>query len=271
MLKTSQGLRLEYSRMGVGGYEFIYFLVILIPVLLFIFFKDNFKIKKRYRALGIVIIFIFSVNVILANYSTALILLILGYYFIFFLNKIKQTRILFYLLLFILFYISFNFISIVTVDFLLDNLDENSRNFSRLLEIKDYLISGASGDSINARNSAFKKSIDVFFENPMLGIALEPLETNSSGQVTGFGQHSQILDTFALYGIIIGVIQIWLYSYPIYSRLIAVKGYINGLSLSILIIFLILITINVATPSIGFAVFFIFPSVYEKYLENSSN
>jgi hypothetical protein len=41
--------------------------------------------------------------------------------------------------------------------------------------------------------------------------------------------------------------------------------------LSLLIIFLTLVTINIATPSIGFAVFFIFPAVYEKYLENQVN
>lgn len=268
LLKTSQGLGIEYSKIGVGGYEFIYFLVIFVPILLFVFTRNHIKMDKKYRALGVVLIILFSINIILSNFSTAFFLLILGCGLCLFLKEIKSHRIPFYLMLSLIFYFISDFLAISLLDFILNNIDEKSVNFSRVLEVKEYLIAGSGGSSIDARNSAFIQSINVFIENPISGIIVEPLKVNSFGQVTGFGQHSHTLDTFALYGVLIGALQLYLYCRPIYSRLTIVKGSVNGFSLTILIIFLILTTINVATPSIGFAVFFIFPTVYEKYFEN---
>lgn len=265
MLKTSQGLGIEYSKMGVGGYEFIYFLVAFIPILLFMFFDKNWIARKKYKILVFVVIGVLSLNVVFSNYSTALFLLILGFLFSMFFKKINKAYIIFYFLLFVLLYISFEFVLTEMLNFLLANVDESSRNYSRILEIKNYIIKGNQGNSMQARNMAFQESIDVFFENPVFGIATAPLKTNFYGQIKGFGQHSHTLDTFALFGGFIGVLQLYIYALPIYSRLKQTKKYINGFPFAVLTIFLILITINVATPSIGFAVFFIFPTLYELY------
>jgi uncharacterized membrane protein YkgB len=71
------------------------------------------------------------------------------------------------------------------------------------------------------------------------------------------------LDTFALYGAGIGVLQLYIYLQPFISRLRVARGYISGFPLLMMVIFLVMVTFDNATPSIGFAAFFIFPTAFD--------
>lgn len=264
----ASGEGVEYLKQGIGGYEFIYFLVILVPILLFVLFSRNHSVNKKYRFLGIGCGLLFGINIVLSNYSTAFFLLILGIFMKLFFNRIKYSNIFFYGLILIIVMISFQPLMTFFLDTLIEILG-NSNNISRVLEIKELLLSGDSGISIEARNETFMESFNLFLQYPMFGIVTEPISHNMYGEIIGFGQHSQVLDTFAMYGLIIGLLQFYVYLYPLVARLKYAKGLISGFSLTILIIFLILITINNATPSIGFAVFFIFPTLYDSMLNKT--
>lgn len=267
-IKSSQGEGIQYLKMGVGGYEFIYFLVILVPILIFVLFNKNRSIPKRYKFVGIVATSLFGVNIVLSNFSTAFFLLLLGIIIRLFFYRIKYSYVFIYILLLLLIMISFQPLITFILDFLADNLGD-SNNVSRVLEIKDLLINGESGTSIEARNDVFLESIYLFFENPTFGIITEPINRNNYGQITGFGQHSQVFDTFALYGLLIGLLQLYIYLKPLIARLKYTRGIVSGFTLAIMIVFLIIITINNATPSVGFAVFFIFPTIYDWYIEKN--
>jgi hypothetical protein len=267
-IRASQGEGIEYLKMGVGGYEFIYFLVILVPILIFVLFNRNRSISKRYKFLGIGATGLFGVNIVLSNFSTAFFLLLLGIIIRLFFYRFKYSYVFIYVLLLLLIMISFQPLITFILDFLADNLGD-SNNVSRVIEIKDLLINGESGTSIEARNDVFLESIYLFFENPIFGIITEPINRNSHGQIIGFGQHSQVLDTFALYGLFIGLLQLYVYLNPLFARLKYSRGIVSGFTLAIMIVFLFIITINNTTPSVGFAVFFIFPTMYDWYIEKN--
>ncbi|WP_146104831.1 hypothetical protein [Tenacibaculum sp. SG-28] len=120
-----------------------------------------------------------------------------------------------------------------------------------------------SGESISARFTAYNKSIALFGEYPIFGGIQNKLGKNNYGELNSFGQHSQIIDTFALFGFFVGIIQLFIYFKPILNRLIKERIYVNSLSLSMLISFFTISVLNNVTPSIGLAVFFIYPTLIE--------
>ena len=131
-------------------------------------------------------------------------------------------------------------------------------NYNRLLELQSFYNSGIVGFSMEARLSTFTNSISLFLDNLIFGIVHTALGVNSDGKINSFGQHSYIIDTFALYGIIIGFLQVILI-FKSFQLKIKLKSKIIMSSLNILFVFLILSTVNNMTPSVGFIVFFILP------------
>ena len=79
-------------------------------------------------------------------------------------------------------------------------------NYNRLVEIQSFSESGLIGISMESRLKAFGVSISIFVDNFWFGIVHSRLGANHLGQIDSFGQHSAILDTFALYGVVIGLL-----------------------------------------------------------------
>ena len=77
-----------------------------------------------------------------------------------------------------------------------------------------------------------------------------------------FGQHSQVLDTFALFGIFIGILQLYILFKPFHIYLKDANIYLSSFAEVVVLLFFIQVTINNITPSIGFAVYFIFPTTF---------
>ena len=109
----------------------------------------------------------------------------------------------------------------------------------------------------NAKNAYY------FINNPIFGIIFYPLATNHSGQLIAFGQHSQIIDTFALFGFPLGLLQLYIYTKPFRDRITYGYRKYNILTILIMISFLCVSVFNNVTASIGFAVFFIYPTINE--------
>jgi len=148
------------------------------------------------------------------------------------------------------------------IDFLI-NISLGTSNTSRLIEIKNFVITSQMGDLIRTRVDTWVESLVAFSNYPILGVIQNKLYY-SGGWLIGFGQHSQFLDTFALFGFGIGLLQIYIFTQPIFIRVKGRDGVYFGMSLLLLLLLIILFTLNNATPSIGFALFFIFPTVYDR-------
>ncbi len=129
-------------------------------------------------------------------------------------------------------------------------------NAQRLQEVKLLLELGVVDLSLEARMHAFKHSIVSALAFPNFGLILT---SNDRNILLSLGQHSFFLDTFALYGIWVGCLQAFVFLTPL-VRLLSDKTKANlTLSFSMLVLSLFFFIVNNVTPSIGFAIFFVYP------------
>jgi len=258
--KTELGF--EFMSSGIGGYEFVYFLVICATILLYVVFNKELQFTKRQKTFGLFLLLLISTNIIMSNYSIALYLLLLSFIVRVFIKSInKKSTLVFAIFAFFLLFISIQIFAATVLNWLID-LSGDSLYASRFIEIKQYIISNQMGDLLQDRFYYWRESVDVFLEYP-IGGAVQSQLFYTNNRLFGFGQHSQILDTFALFGTGIGLLQFYVLLQPIYLRIKTKNNFYSGLSLMLFIQTIILLTLNNATPSIGFALFFIFPTVYD--------
>ena len=249
---------LANMRAGVGGYELIYFLVVAFAICLYLYFSIS---AVKYKVGLGALLLLFFVTIVASNFMTALLLTIISVAVKALLSKMKINKIIFISLAVLFLSIYSNVILVNIIDMVMGNMGE-SMNAARLLELKMLLLENEQGASMQARSNAYKKSFELIFKHPFFGILTKPLIKVGDG-VAGFGQHSQILDTFALYGIPLGLVQVYIYFKPLISRLKLPGGGISSFAFLIALHTGVIFTMNVATPSIGFAIFFIFPVVYD--------
>lgn len=263
MIKTGAIEGKEIMASGVGGYEFIYFIVFIFSILIFTFRSiDVGKHRKKSKLIMGLLTLLTGYVILLSGYTTALFLIFLAILFrtlgkTINLNKLIKT-ISSIILLFVIFYLGVNFIfDRLLVEF------ENNINYNKILEIISFFNSDTIGVSSQARLNVYQQSISVFINNPFFGIIFYPLAVNTSGELIAFGQHSQILDTLALFGIVIGFLQLYIYVKPLKDRItVGLKKY-DIFTIAIMINFFIVSVFNNVTPSIGFAVLIIYPTINE--------
>ncbi len=193
-----------YTSQNIGGFTFVYELVLLIPLIIYMFKKN---MINRWFAAGLVAVF--GYTIIRAEYTTALLFFILSLILLFIPNL--TTRKIYVLLgIFIVLFI-FN------VDYiagLLRQLGQNAESeiFStRLNELAVMLEGGDAIDSGNAGNRVelYKRSFDTFVNTSFIG----RWGNRSAGSIGG---HSFILDTVGQYGVL-GIIVIFIMYATIYN------------------------------------------------------
>ena len=260
-VKAGTELGIEYMKKGIGGYEFIYFLVLIFPSLFYTIFNRPSLLLPKYRLIAFFFAVIVVINIVLSNFSTALLLLLISILYCIVVPRINSKLVpLFLFLCCILIFFSGQLLANL-MDWL-GTIYGNTTNAERTKEINAFLLKGQMGDALTARTFTYNNSWQAFINNPILGIITKPLGY-SGKYLVGFGQHSQLLDTFALYGFGIGILQLYVYFQPIISRAKNSDGSICTLTLLMLVLFFVLLFINNATPSIGFAIFFVFPTIYD--------
>ena len=247
----------EQRRM-IGGYSFTYFSVFINIFLLYLYRKNVFKTYIGFLIIALIIVM--STNILMANYTTAALLLFLAMIGrLFFTYSRLRSKILGVLFLLIILFVSSQFLVFV-LDFLYE-LDPMSLNSSRLMEFRDLISGNSIGHSIEERFIKFSGSIEHFFKNPITGSIFVGLDRNVD-MFDLFGQHSQVLDTFALFGIFIGILQLYILFKPFHIYLKDANIYLSSFAEVVVLLFFIQVTINNITPSIGFAVYFIFPTTF---------
>ena len=194
-LSKSGAGALEITQLGVGGYGTVYMNAVIYPILFFLKKTTNNKWIKFLSWLNIA----FAILVILnANYLIAIILLVFQLFYIF--SKKSAIRVL--------------FILIFTVGslFIIDDIERLSYPLveGTSLELKHADIFNKSKsksneyNTIEIRSERYERSLRLTFFNPLIG-------TLSFDDV---GKHSNILDVFAQFGIIIGILFINLLRQP---------------------------------------------------------
>jgi hypothetical protein len=247
---------------GIGGYELIYFLVFICIILFFqIINRKELGLKNNLILLFLIVLLIlFCMTVIYSNYLTALLMLLVSFTVILY-DKTKNLLFRIYIVStsVILLIFSKSLFELIT-DWLIIFLGEGA-TVNKLITLQSDIGGNTGGGSILLeRTTRLEQSWDAFAQSPIFGIITDSIYSNG-GFLVGFGQHSQIVDTFALFGLVIGLINIYIILHPFLLRMKR-KNVLSGLNVAILISVIILYSMNNVTNSIGFAIFFIYPVLY---------
>ena len=246
---------------GIGGYEFIYFLVFINLIIL-----HNILNRKYFflnKITSIIVLIIFSMNVLLSNYATATAMLLLSYFIILIYRltiNYGKTSFLF-LMVFSIFCITL--IAPIVLNIILENFGITTTT-SRFSEVLDFFNGFDKGAAISERDMVYQISIDRIIQNPFLGLTFDFSYGVGSGE--RIGRHSFFLDSFALFGVLFGLIFIYVFFYPIIIRFSRKGVKYNIIPVIIAALLAINFVFNTATISIAFGLFFIFPTFFENIL-----
>lgn len=264
-IKSHGEYSLRVSSQGIGGYELIYFLTLFCIIQFYISFIHKEKtISKKMHILNLMMLALFSTVIVLSNYFTALVICVTSIILLLFIKFTNGTNILkrlagIYLIILIIIYIKR--ISIFVVRIAITTLNPG-KTLDRITAIYQKLQFGSDVALLDSRILTLHKSLDALSNNPVLGLISKKIEFDTDGYLVGFGQHSQILDTFALFGIFIGIAQIYILCQPYFIRI--KNSGIKDLPIVLMIAMMTLFFMNNVTASIGLVLFLIFPTIHDE-------
>ncbi len=190
-------LAVLYTWNNIGGYDFVYIIVLLYPLLILAYKK------KRVNAfLTVVLTVAIFFLVLLSEYTTALLFFLISTTLFFMHRELSLRGLVIYSIVAILLMMTMEQTLSKFLRWLAEQI--NSENISERLNA---LSEGAEGirNSEDDRVRLYEKSLQSFFGNPIFGTML-----SGGGRSGG---HSQILDTLALYGTVGIALMIWMYRY----------------------------------------------------------
>ncbi|WP_213422574.1 O-antigen ligase family protein [Bhargavaea massiliensis] len=186
------------EKRNVAAFDFIYGLVILIP-LLFVGLKFSLKKKSLLFITTMFSIVLLSLIVIaLSNFTTAYLLLILA---ILLSLLPKKTNVYFMFFVFGLMVILLSPLLLEFIIFILTTIKETTPSIMtqyKLESIISFLYGETNYQSTTIRATLLRQSISSFFESPLLGVGAY----YHDGSTNFIGNHSQFIDDFGRYGIL---------------------------------------------------------------------
>lgn len=219
-----------YDWKNIGGYTFVYFVVLLHPLLILAFKKG--KLKLWWALLGSLAVFALAIY---SEYTTALLLTLVTSLLYFFKKNFTAKQLLIFAVVAMASILLFSELFADFLRWLADVVGSDS--ISIRLEA---LAGGRTGieNSEDNRIELYEASLKTFFQNPLFGSFL-----NEGSK--GIGGHSFILDFMAQFGIVGALVLFFMYK-VMYQRFFTqyhgIEGY--GYVLWIFIQALILSTIN---------------------------
>lgn len=173
-----------YDWMNIGGYNFVYSLVLIYPILILAYKK-----KKVGLLLTIVSVALIFVLLVAAGYTTALLLFGVSSLLFFFNRDITKKEILIFITILLLLLVLANTYLSQLWTWLADVIDNENISYRLTL-----LAGGRTElmDSNDNRLELYGNSLKTFLQNPMFGKLF--------GQDGAIGGHSFILDYLANYG-----------------------------------------------------------------------
>ncbi len=260
LVGKSKDMGLYYMQMGAGGYNLAYFLVLLIPMLIYMIKQNNQLIIIK-KVICLFLIGLFSYVVFISGYFIALMMLLVGFVTLVLPTKINlKTLVVLFLFLPITF-LYFNDIILHFLDFIL--MFSNQLSGGVILKVNEVknIISGSNllNNYASSRLDTYLYSIKAFIHYPFLGSIFSAIGEPYSN-VIKIGNHSHFIDTFAFFGLGIGLLQLHIYLFPFIKQL-KFEGEYNATIFVLMIITIVVLTLNIITVSIGFAIFFILPTL----------
>jgi len=260
-IKSSGEYTRQLSSNGIGGYSFIYSMVILFPIVFFLAINGK-RGKNRFLLLIFSGMIVFLI--VLSNYFTAFFCMIISLVTILFFgrtdNKNKYAK--FYILVMLSLLIGLFHKSILSwilegmIHVLPDSLTQ-----LRLKELQSTLNQFNQIKIATPRWDLMMVSIKTFLDNPVFGLSLSRNRDLFDATISS-GQHSFLIDSFAYLGILLGLIQIIILYKPLMIQFKCKKS--RTLVAVVLINFSIIAILNNLTNSIGLFIYFILPFFIDK-------
>jgi len=256
-LIRSSEVTVQASKSGVGGFSFIYALLIYIIAVMALL-KKRFEEKKNFSIASSFLLFsvILAMLVVLkAEYSTAVILMVLSVSFFLFHTKSIHRNII----IFLVFILAYLVLKSFVVDFLhfLLQFAEGTNYYFKLEDMITSLNTSEAVGTASDRIERYFRSINIFLENPLVGI----------WSLNTVGKHSLILDTFAQFGFFAGVTLIYiLFSIP--YRILRTHKRNRTLALTVLFLIIALSSLNNVSMAYGFMFYLFYPYIIQR-LENA--
>lgn len=191
----------DLLRQGFGGYHFVYLVTIFFSVFVFIALRE-----KKLRLVSMIVVVVTFSFVVISNYFTA-VLVCLICVFVAFANRFREHPVYFFIFLIPIIIIVVFLLSPAFQKLFLGLFSPEGRIYRSLNTSNNSLFGAFFNEFVRDRWPVNQISIDAFLKHPIFGIVVRPL-ANDGIYDTGYGQHSFILDTFALFGFVIGVINV---------------------------------------------------------------
>lgn len=250
---------------GVSGYQLIYMLSALSPICLYIFLNEK---RAFFKIVSICAYTCCFYTVIISNYFTALtsilissILMIALYLY----NKKSFLEIIILVLMVVLILFFSESISNNIIDFLID-LSPQGKTAQRLGEMRGSLIDSFANEMKVDRLPTLQLSFETLIKNPILGVFAD--DYYGLNPMYKLGQHSHILDTLAIWGLIIGGLNIYILFLPFKKTRIKNRGKV--LTVPMLVTSIIIYGFNNAINSVSIIIFLVYPYVFFQYNEKEN-
>ncbi len=266
MIKSSGEFSENILKQGIGDYAFIYGLVIME----ILFFSHVYEKKGKEKLIYILLSTLGEITIILSNYMTALILSIIGIGILTFFKVKRKHKILFLFLLIVgIFMILFwkpmlEFFLSIILDFIPDG-----KNYDRLLQLKMSVYGNGKNlfaEFMGDRIPVLSISYNSILKYPWGGVIFGHL-TKSNGYYNEFGHHSFVFDTIAIYGLLLGIVLIFLLCFPFFSNM-RLHGRKKELTIAMFVVVILLLMFNNATFSLAFLIYVMYPYVCDKLYED---
>lgn len=257
-IKSSGEYSLAQATQGIGGYEIVYFAVVACPIALYAALNAGSVVKRVCWGVSYVLLVFLAV---LSNYMTALLLISVSSGIGLLLHLATNHRrgitvVVTPLLLTMMILFGSQIVSGAVQGVM--SLTAGGRTGQRLTTAGDSLVGGIQQEFAFDRVPVMRQSVDAALERPLGGLVTSRIDV-SGGYLVGFGQHSHILDTFALFGFIVGGISLVVLFGPFVEHLR--RGRQIALSLPVFISYAGVLLLNNAAPSIGVAACLVYPLV----------
>lgn len=251
---------------GIGGYDLIYFLS-FVGIMLFclIVGLPRQTIKPRVKFFLFIGLILAVATVIFSNYFTALSVLLSSMFVFLTLRRLTKYNFVFIAVLIGSLFIVINVYIIEIFDFLLEILP-SGKTAERVQLLKSGILYSSEVSLYDGRETTITSSIDGFLRNPFWGLITNEIKITDNF-FSGFGQHSQIFDTYSLYGFVLGSTQVAFITLVFLRNWRSEFKFLNAFTGTMLFATLLLNTLNNSTPLVGYAYFFIYPAVYDYFIQ----
>lgn len=248
---------IELTKQGIGGFTFVYSLLIYI-ISLMALIRYRIQLKKFLTPVTLFLFFSLAVSmmvVLKAEYSTAVLLMVLSsILYIFYSDSMAKNMILFLVLILVYIAMSYFLIDILTM---LQPYAEGTNYSHKIVDTIATIQSDELTGTTKDRIDRYIRSFNLFLEYPFTG----------TWSIMPVGKHSLVLDTFAQYGIFAGVALLYILFKPLVD-IYKTHRKNRGLALTMLFLAVALASLNNVAMAYGFMLYVFYPYIIER-LENA--